>query len=306
MNILITGVCGLIGSRIAANLVAQQHNVYGIGRSGCDPVRDLLSSRYINQDLALEGALENIKNGLLDDIDVIIHCAAQQPRSCLTFKDYLKANVEVTDTIVELAKSLNIGAIISFSTAAFLEFPLEDGIGLTESASVCPRNYYALSKSISESYLRLCENNGISIVCLRIPSLVHEQQEGGIIQTYFQHALQNKNLEVYDCGKYRRNLIYINSILEIVELLLERIGAMRGFNLYHIGSKDSWTLMEIAAYIFKQVNSRARVIPCPLPGTAPGHWNLDVSKAVNELGFSPWQTSRLLNAYLANKRGELD
>ncbi|MBT6472135.1 MAG: NAD(P)-dependent oxidoreductase, partial [Candidatus Marinimicrobia bacterium] len=35
MKIVVTGVCGLVGRRLASHLLDQGHQVFGIGRSQC-------------------------------------------------------------------------------------------------------------------------------------------------------------------------------------------------------------------------------------------------------------------------------
>ena len=153
MNILVTGVCGLIGKKLAIYLLGKGYKVFGIGRSKCDDLDDQPLFNFFSIDLASHNASEELKKAILVKIDLIIHCAAQQPRPGLLFKDYRKGNIDTTENIVEWAKDSNIQTIISFSTVAFLDFSQENGATITESARVNPSNNYALSKMISESYL---------------------------------------------------------------------------------------------------------------------------------------------------------
>ena len=305
MRIIVTGVCGLIGKKIAAHLLGQGHEVYGIGRSlSCDSLETGLLLNYIQLDLSSEDAVEKLKKMFPIDIDLVIHCAAQQPRSELPFKEYRKGNIDTTESIVEWAISANISKIISFSTVAFLEFPLEDDIKLTESAKVNPKNYYALSKWVSESYFNLLDNDTeLTVLCFRIPSLVQEEQLGGVIYTYWDAALRNINLDVYDNGRFRRNLIYIDSIIDIIDVSLINFANYTGFRLFNVGSRDAWTLMDIAKYIYKKIGATAKILPIDKSSNIVGHWNIDTSKAEKELGFVPWDTQKILDTYICNMRG---
>ena len=305
MKIIVTGVCGLVGRRLASHLLDQGHQIFGIGRSQCENMDSRLLSDFVLMDLSSKNTVEKLKKVIPSGIDIIIHCAAQQPRSGLLFKDYREGNVDTTENIVEWAKSANVQTMISFSTVAFLDFPLEDGILITEIEKSNPKNFYALSKWISESYLRLFEKDAnFTVICLRIPSLVHEEQIGGIVHTYWNSAFQNLDLDIYDNGQFRRNLIYIDSILEVVDLVLTKLDSYKEFNLYNIGSKDSWTLLEISKYMYKKIGTKAKIFPVSKSSAIQGHWNIDTFKAESELDFSPWGTQRILDTYIKNMLGE--
>jgi UDP-glucose 4-epimerase len=305
MNILVTGVCGLIGRSIAIHLLNQKNTVTGIGRSNCNNLDESLLSNYFSIDLASQDAVKELNKVVLaNDIDLVVHCAAQQPKADISFKKYMQGNVNTTESIVEWAKSNKVKAMISFSTVAFLDFPLEDDVAITELGGVSPKNYYALSKWVSESYMRLLKyNSNFAVLCFRIPSLVHEDQNGGVAYTYWNSAFKNTNLEVYDNGQYRRNLIYIDSILEVVDIAITKIYDYKGFNLYNLGSKDSWTLLEIAEYIYRKMGTVAKPHPVDQSNLVQGHWNIDTRKAQNELGFSPWSTREVLDSYIQNMNG---
>jgi UDP-glucose 4-epimerase len=305
MKIAITGVCGLVGARIAMHLIKQGHEVFGIGRSQCKDMNSQLLNKFIIIDLSSKQVVEELKKAIPTSVELIIHCAAQQPKPGLSFKKYIEGNVGTTENVVEWANTINIKTMISFSTVAFLDLPLEDGILITELEKSNPKNFYALSKWVSESYLRLLEKDTyFTVICLRIPSLVHENQIGGIVHTYWNSAFQNKDLDIYDNGHFRRNLIYIDSIIELVDIILVKFSKYSGFKLYNIGSKDSWTLLEISKYMFEKIGTKAEIFPVNKCSTIQGHWNIDTFKAESELNFSPWSTQRILDTYIKNMRGE--
>jgi UDP-glucose 4-epimerase len=307
MKIVITGVCGLIGRRLASHLLSQGHDVFGVGRIKCKDIDAQPLINYVSIDLSSRKSIDKLKEVIPVEIDLVIHCAAQQPRSNLLFRDYQKGNISTTENITEWAKDVGIQTIISFSTVAFLDFPLKDGILVTELTNALPKNYYALSKWHSESYLRLLgRDSDFSILCFRIPSLVHELQEGGLIHTFWNSAVENIDLEIYDNGKFKRNLIYIDSIIEVVDMVLDRTLNFKGFELYNIGSKDAWTLLSMAKYIYKEMNTTAKILPSSKKSPIQGYWNLDTSKAEREIGFSPWGTKKILDTYMDNMRSKLE
>jgi nucleoside-diphosphate-sugar epimerase len=305
MKIAITGVCGLIGRRLASHLLDGGHQIYGIGRSKCDNIDKLLLSNYILLDLASKDSIQQLTNRLPSNIDLIIDCASQQPREGLIFQDYRKGNIDTTESIIEWARSIGADAIISFSTIAFLDFPEIDDIKITESTRENPKNYYALSKWVSETYLRFeSKDYNFKVFCFRIPSLVHQEQQGGLINTYYKSAKENKNIDIFDKGKFRRTLINMESIIEVIDLTIKKLDKFQGFNLFNIGSEDSWTLFEIANYIYQRMDATAKIFPINQSSNISGHCNIDSSKAKNEIDFVPWSTNKILDDYLEKMSGE--
>jgi UDP-glucose 4-epimerase len=299
MRILITGACGLIGKKLAIYL-SKNHDVFGVGRSICDDFEGELPFCYYQIDLSKNNALVELKR-IPKNVDLIIHCAAQQPRMGLLYKDYKVGNLDTTRNIIEWAKSSKIKKMISFSTAAFLDLPQENTGALTEFAGVSPLNNYALSKMESEAYLKSSvKKYSLSIICFRLSSLVHEQQQGGVIYTYLNSALKNQDIEIYDQGRFMRNLIHIDSIVETIESSLDLIKNSKGFNLYNIGSKDSLTLLEIAEYIFNKTNSSGIIIPVDKVSRNSGHLNISVSKAIKDLNYNSWTSQKILDTYISN------
>lgn len=298
MKIVITGVSGLVGSKLCKYLIKNGHDVIGVGRSDC---RVLGLLYYIKLDLSTEKTVEMLHKKIPKGVDIVIHCSAQQPRARFSFNDYCKGNVNATVNVETWAEEVAVSLFITFSTIAFLELPLLDGELLDESACCKPKNFYALSKYTAETYLQLSNvDNNLSTLCLRIPSLVQEEQIGGVINTYWESAIKNSDLEIYDNGEFKRNLIYIDSIVEVIEIALKNVEKFSGFNLYHIGSKDAWPLIKIAQYIYKKLDSRGVVYPVDKKSPVAGHWDIDTHKAEQEFNFRPWTTKKVLDGYIKN------
>jgi len=303
MNILVTGAAGLVGRSMVQHLV-QNHKVLAVVRNnGISFTHSNLES--ISMDLAGNHAVEELVEKVSIDIDLVIHCASRQPGKGLLYVDYHRGNVRTTENLMEWARKASVKIFLAFSTAAFYEFSVLDDVDVTENVSVNPANFYALSKWVSESYLKLLNDEEYpSIICLRIPSLVHEQQIGGIVHTYYRAACDNQNLEIWDKGQYRRSLMYISSLLEAVDRIIDHGQPLTSaFNVFNLGSADSWSMLEIARYIYEYLGCSADIIPVDHSSAIPGHWRLDVSKAVEGLGFRPWSTQDILNQYLENMKG---
>ena len=109
MNILITGVNGFLGREISKYLFDKKYNIIGISLEnnylGDEKIR------YIKADISKNNFLEILEENLLNNIDVIVHCAA-----LINYEehnlDLIKVNCEGFFNIVELAKKYHCKKII--------------------------------------------------------------------------------------------------------------------------------------------------------------------------------------------------
>jgi dTDP-4-dehydrorhamnose reductase len=147
MRVLITGVNGLVGSRLAAVLGARGHVVNAFGRG---PKRVAVSCEYTSVDLADQDALTSavraarpetiINSGSMTDVD-----------SCETAaEDALRVN-GIAPGILALA-ARDLGAHLVHVSTDYV-FDGEAG-PYTEAAVPNPRGIYALTKHIGEQAVR--------------------------------------------------------------------------------------------------------------------------------------------------------
>lgn len=306
MNILVTGATGLIGSRIVKGLLYRGDMVTGLSRSG--------KVRYSKQ-IVKHSAFRLIKCdlGQKQDLfcqipqvnyDAVIHCASQQPRKGLGYTAYHQANVQAIDHLLDWMKESGIQKVISLSTVVFHAFPEHGEAAYNEKAPVDPQDFYALTKYAGEQLLKVRTNlNGFHVICLRLPSVFLEEQIGGIVHTYYEHAVEGRDLELYSGGKYKRNLVYIDDVFQGILKSLDRIDSIKGFNVFLLGSEQSWSMKEIAEYIYRKTKSSGKIIPASSDAPVKGHWVLDLTAARENLGFRPAKIEKSLDLYIDNMSG---
>lgn len=300
MNILVTGATGLIGSRIVRHLLKDSHEVTGLSLRGGN-IDKAAAPRFslIACDLAGEGEILTRLPG--QAYDAVIHCASQQPREGLCYPSYHRANVTTLDLLLDWMGRYDTRNIISLSTVAFHEFSSLSEMPMDESSPVNPSNFYALSKYTAEQLLRIrAEQEGFHALCLRLPSVFIEEQKGGIVHTYYEQARSGKNVEIYGEGRYKRNLIYIDEILQGIDKGLICIRDMRGFHPLLLGGTESLSMKEIAEHIYHRLRSSGRIRLVPTEPPIPGHWIFNLSAARAKLGFEPADPRQRLNLYLEN------
>ncbi len=160
MNVLITGITGFIGSRLASRLVRDGYNVHGLVRHSSE--RELSRIReVISQVHLIEGDLGTF-HSILSAVDasepeIIFHLGALTPVR-LSFDDpypYIATNFEGTVNLVHaiLGKVPN-ARLIAASTAEVYGWQ-EGNNPIKENAVLRPASPYAVTKAAADQYVQM-------------------------------------------------------------------------------------------------------------------------------------------------------
>ena len=160
MNALITGITGFIGSRLAARLVEQGDNVYGLVRHSSE--RELKRIEKIIPKIRLiEGDLVRFHSVLsaveTSDPSIVFHLGALTPVR-LSFDDpypYIGINFDGTVNLVHsIIKQSPNTRLIAASTAEVYGWQ-PSGRPIAESAILNPASPYAVSKAAADQYVQM-------------------------------------------------------------------------------------------------------------------------------------------------------
>src|SRR5881397_639567 len=160
MNVLVTGITGFIGSRLAARLVNDGFEVFGLVRHSSE--RELSRLKVINSQIHLiEGDLGRYHSVLsavqASDPNVVFHLGALTPVR-LSFDDpypYITANFDGTVNLVHaiLGESPNSRLIVA-STAEVYGWQGGDR-PIREDALLSPASPYAVTKVAADQYVQM-------------------------------------------------------------------------------------------------------------------------------------------------------
>src|SRR5213594_1485283 len=162
MNVLITGITGFFGSRLAARLVSQDYTIYGLVRHSSQ--RELRRLQGIDSQIHLiEGDLGRYHSVLsaiqTSQPSIIFHLGALTPVR-LSFDDpypYISTNFEGTVNLVHaiLREAPNARLIVA-STAEV--YGWQDGNRpIREDAKLNPASPYAVTKSAADQYVQMAD-----------------------------------------------------------------------------------------------------------------------------------------------------
>jgi len=160
LNVLVTGITGFIGSRLATKLVEQGDDVYGLVRHSSE--RELKRIEKIVPEIHLiEGDLVRFHSVLsaveTSDPNVVFHLGALTPVR-LSFDDpypYIGINFDGTVNLVHsIVKQSPNTRLIAASTAEVYGWQ-PAGRAISESALLNPASPYAVSKAAADQYVQM-------------------------------------------------------------------------------------------------------------------------------------------------------
>ncbi len=159
-KILVTGACGMIGSKITERLLAEGHEVYGIDRS--PEQKPMEGYTHFQMDLgdkeALSSALHEVK------LTHIIHLAALAHTDGvenLSWERYFYINVTCAENVFSIAAERKIP--ILFSSTADV-YGIADGI-VDRNSQRNPIGSYGKSKCLAEDALiEICKNTPYTVM----------------------------------------------------------------------------------------------------------------------------------------------
>lgn len=223
MRILITGMAGFIGSRLAEALLAHGHTVIGID--------DLSTGKAANVPQDAELVIGDVA-GLtgLGDFDAIYHCAASYKDREMWERD---ARTNVLGTIAVVREALRTGArLIYFQTSLCYGLHPASPVGID--SPLDPHGSYAVTKTAGEAFIR---DSGLDYVSFRLANIYGPRNLSGPIPTFFQRLSEGRPVTVMDT---RRDFVYVDDLVWVA------VNALReGTGVYHVASGRDHAIAEV-------------------------------------------------------------
>jgi len=175
MNYLVTGAAGFIGSQLCKKLILDGAHILAVDgftdfyprwlkEKNIQPLTKHPHFKLISHDL-FDMDLSNI----MEKIDVVFHLAAQagvRTSWGSDFSIYTKNNIDVTQRLLEAAKTSSIKKFIYASSSSV--YGLSPQLPMSETSTLCPYSPYGVTKLAAENLCFLYHKNyGIPCVSLR-------------------------------------------------------------------------------------------------------------------------------------------
>lgn len=242
-KILVTGASGFIGQGVTKKL-AENYIVETYCRELKNNTPRFIVERHIDQ---------NILFSPYKDVayDYVINCIACSDTSSKDWDTLYEANCQAT---LALINHLNFNHFIQFSSfSVFSKNTIALGIA-------DPNNLYGLSKLISEKFLEIFSSKKNKFIVLRMPIVIGEQKKNGDIISYFYDSLkQNKTITLFNNGKYHRNIIHINEVVNCVSEIVRNNIHTDNHTVINLNSLNTMSIHEICLYMKDKLKSESKI-----------------------------------------------
>lgn len=272
MNILLTGSNGFIGNHII-NTFNKKYNIFCLDIN----VHPNSIPDYYKVNLLKDREVKSFIANFHQKIDIIINLASILVNSS-NYKDIdvVYKNLIISESVIQIAKSLNIHKLIHFSSIAV--YPGKAGT-YDENAIIDPsinsEGLYGLSKFNSEVLFNfLLRDNNTLVYNLRFAQILGKGMRSDRIYNILKKELKEKNtITLYGNGERISNFIKIEKLVEIIDIF---ITYSIDSGTYNVGDK-SISYYELANQIIKKYgNIKSKIIKVETGNSSK--FNLDLSK----------------------------
>jgi UDP-glucose 4-epimerase len=298
-SVLITGGAGFIGSNLARSLV----ELGGVKVSIIDSFIPEQGGNLFNlQGIADKVELHNVDlrdtsaiNHLVGGVDYIFNLAGNVSHleSMLNPQLDLELNCTAHLTLLEAIRQYNPHVKILFtSTRQVYGKPLY--LPVDEQHRLAPLDVNGINKLAAEHYHLLYHRiYGTRAVCLRLTNtygprqlLCHDRQ--GFIPWFIRGAMEGKVLELFGDGKQRRDLNYVDDVVEA--LLLAGASEATDGEIFNLGAPEPVSVAELAEELISLTgHGEMRAVPFPSERQLIdiGNFYSSYAKIEGVIGWSP-------------------
>ena len=159
-----------------------------------------------------------------------------------------------------LQKNVHIRKVIFISSGGAIYLPSR-GNPITENQLISPKSYYGAGKVAIESFLNAFANiHKIPITILRPSNLYGPGQPFrhgfGLIRTMLTHILNDTTMEIWGDGEIVRDFIYIEDMIDLLELIIKTPGISGIFNA---GFSKGYSINQVKDIVEKITQKRLDV-----------------------------------------------
>ncbi|MFC9694375.1 NAD-dependent epimerase/dehydratase family protein [Kribbella sp. NPDC056951] len=278
-RVLVTGAAGFIGRAVVRALRERDVPVTAVDREPPDPTWDdgvtVVTGDLANQEVCI-GAFETRPTA-------VVHLAALTSvlRSVDAPMATFAQNVTITQVLLELSRGSGVDRFVLASTNAVV-----GDVGtatITADLPLSPLTPYGATKAAGEMLLSAYSGSyGLATAALRFtnvygPGMSHKDS---FVPRLMRAALAGTGVQVHGDGTQRRDLVYIDDVVNAVLLTLETGYDGRAI----IGSGQSVSVLEL-------VEAVRAVTGTPIPAEhieAPaGEMPAVIVELASELGYAP-------------------
>ena len=241
-RILVLGSTGFLGSHLVDKLVNENFDVIAQGRKLKKSTPKSVKERFVNIDF-------NKKNIDIGVFDVIINCISLLSSDKNLWDDYSISNCSITQKVLKnipCEQFIQISSCSVFSDKSIIsKYPY-------------PRDLYGLSKYTSEKIVEIERKNKKSII-LRFPIIVGKNKKSSdFIKHTIDKGLKGEDVELFDNGKYYRNILHISEAVNSIILAINS-NIDNDYVSINIGSSNSLKMKNICQFLIDKFGFNSNI-----------------------------------------------
>lgn len=308
MHIFITGATGYIGNNLAKKLAGENNIIHALCRNQNPNVLNHPNIKIFNGDITDASSIEKA----MQDCEQVYHLAAYARVWAKDPVTYYKLNVEGLKNILDAARNINIQKIVFTSTAGTFGPSGSKPVKEEDARIGKPFTEYEVTKTQAEQLCRAyCNKYGMNIVMVNPPRVYGPGiiTESNAVTRLIMFYIQGKWKFIPGDGKRTGSYVYIDDIVNghILAMQKGRSGeryALGGVNASYIeffnllsqltNKKNHFIKLPVWAMIiagntlqlYAKLTSKPPLLTSPWIKKYYYDWNIDSSKAQQELGYT--------------------
>tara|TARA_B110001454_G_scaffold217786_1_gene243965 strand:+ start:5229 stop:6152 length:924 start_codon:yes stop_codon:yes gene_type:complete len=292
MKIVITGGLGFIGSHLADFLVKQNHKIILVTKGMSKKTNISHISKKVNiEKLDVTNFSKLGKFIEKTKPDVIIHLAGNTSHSASFEKPLSDIDINAKSTLFILEKIRDLNKKCKFILGStFIVVGKPKKLPVNENSICNPTTIYGANRLLSEYYCKIFHQvYGIDTCIFRITNSYGPREQTipkkNAINFIIYSAFKDKEITIYEKGKFFRDLIYVSDVVSGINSILKK---GKPGNLYWISSGKKTWFYDLAKSLRKTTDCKINFVSSPIytKKVDVGNFIVDNSK-LKSLGWHP-------------------
>ena len=184
--------------------------------------------------------------------DVVIILSAMTPDRGRDIKTMM-LNIKMIENLTKALKKIDVSQVIYFSSDAVYSF--ENSL-ITEDIPTEITDYYSAMHVVRETILKKELNSPTLLVRPTLVYGIGDTHNSYGPNRFIRNAMEQKEITLGGNGEETRDHIYINDLIKMIKhfISLKTVGTV------NLATGNSYTFMEIAKIINKQLNNKVKII----------------------------------------------